>query len=181
MSRSFLSAYANKYRHQQTVIMILLRGDCMSEVQGISREPPLVRIMEQEHGKLQAQLTKFLKSSIYKTIIFTLLPILPGVFVKDWGLMINLPIITAVFYIFSIRKVLKSINLAKVGNILFTQTNIGSMINIEDVHNSTLLICEMKGVINGIAKAINVYSVCEIILIVLNVISHLLIYLLGGK
>ena len=95
--------------------------------------------------------------------------------------MINLPIITAVFYIFSIRKVLKSINLAKVGNILFTQTNIGSMINIEDVHNSTLQICEMKGVINGISKAINVYSVCEIILIVLNVISHLLIYLLGGK
>ena len=153
----------------------------MSEVQGISREPPLVRIMEQEHSKLQQQLERFLKSSIYKTIVFTILPILPGVFVKDWGLMINIPVITVIFYIFSIRKVLKSIKRAKVGNILFTQTNFGSMINIEDVHKATLQICEMKGVINGITKAINVYSVCETILIVLSVISHLLIYLLGGK
>lgn len=180
MSHSFLLSYANKYVCQQTVI-IILRGDCMSEVQGISREPPLVRIMEQEHGKLQSQLESFLKSTIYKTIVFTLLPILPGIFTKDWGLIINLPVITACFYIFSIRKVLKSINLAKVGNILFSQSNYGLMINIEDVHKTTLQICEMKGVINGITKAINVYSVCEIILIVLNAISHLLIYLIGGN
>ena len=80
-----------------------------------------------------------------------------------------------------IRKTLKSINLARVGNILFSQTNIGSMINIEDVYNTTLQICEMKGVINGINNAVNAYSVCETIIIILNVISHFLIYLIGGK
>lgn len=153
----------------------------MSEVRGISREPPLVRVMEQEHGKLQTKLNTFLRSSIYKTFIFTALPILPGIFMKDWCMIVILPIVSLIFYSYMIRKTLKSVKLAKVGNILFNQTNIGSMINIEDVYNTTLQICEMKGVINGINNAVNAYSVCETIIIVLNVISHFLIYLLGGK
>lgn len=153
----------------------------MSEVKGISREPPLVRVMEQEHGKLQTKLNTFLRSSIYKTIIFTILPIIPGIFMKDLCMIVILPVVSLFFYSYMIRKTLKSINLAKVGNILFSQTNIGSLINIEDVYNTTLQICEMKGVINGNNNAVNAYSVCETIIIILNVISHFLIYLLGGK
>lgn len=153
----------------------------MSKVRGISREPPLVRVMEEEHGKLQMKLNAFLRSSIYKTIIFTILPIIPGIFMKDWSMIVILPVVSLIYYSYMIRKTLKSINLARVGNILFSQTNIGSMINIEDVYNTTLQICEMKGVINGINNAVNAYSVCETIIIILNVISHFLIYLIGGK
>lgn len=153
----------------------------MSKVRGISREPPLVRVMEQEHGKMQTKLNAFLRSSIYKTIIFTILPIIPGIFMKDWSMIVILPVVSLIYYSYMIRKTLKSINLARVGNILFSQTNIGSMINIEDVYNTTLQICEMKGVINGINNAVNAYSVCETIIIILNVISHFLIYLIGGK
>lgn len=148
----------------------------MSEVKGISREPPLVRVMEQEHNKLQSAITAFLKSSIYKTIIFTILPILPGILLKDWSMLIILPIVSLGFYVYMIRKTVKSISLAKVGNILFNQTNMGMAINIEDVYNTTLQICEMRGVINGITKAINAYSVCEMIMIILNVITHFLIF-----
>lgn len=153
----------------------------MSKVRGISREPPLVRVMEQEHGKMQTKLNAFLRSSIYKTIIFTILPIIPGIFMKDWSMIVILPVVSLIYYSYMIRKTLKSISLARVGNILFSQTNIGSMINIEDVYNTTLQICEMKGVINGINNAVNAYSVCETIIIILNVISHFLIYLIGGK
>lgn len=153
----------------------------MSKVRGISREPPLVRVMEQEHGKMQTKLNAFLRSSIYKTFIFTILPIIPGIFMKDWSMIVILPVVSLIYYSYMIRKTLKSINLARVGNILFSQTNIGSMINIEDVYNTTLQICEMKGVINGINNAVNAYSVCETIIIILNVISHFLIYLIGGK
>ena len=153
----------------------------MSKVRGISREPPLVRVMEQEHGKMQTKLNAFLRSSIYKTIIFTILPIIPGIFMKDWSMIVILPVVSLIYYSYMIRKTLKSINLARVGNILFSQTNIGSMINIEDVYNTTLQICEMKGVINGINNAVNAYSVCETIIIILNVISHFLIYLIGGN
>ena len=153
----------------------------MSKVRGISWAPSLVRVMEQEHGKMQTKLNAFLRSSIYKTIIFTILPIIPGIFMKDWSMIVILPVVSLIYYSYMIRKTLKSINLARVGNILFSQTNIGSMINIEDVYNTTLQICEMKGVINGINNAVNAYSVCETIIIILNVISHFLIYLIGGK
>ena len=153
----------------------------MSKVRGISREPPLVRVMEQEHGKMQTKLNAFLRSSIYKTIIFTILPIIPGIFMKDWSMIVILPVVSLIYYSYMIRKTLKSISLARVGNILFSQTNIGSMINIEDVYNTTLQICEMKGVINGINNAVNAYSVCETIIIITNIISHLLTHLIGGQ
>lgn len=150
----------------------------MGRAVGINREPQLVRLMEINHSNAQIEIRKFLHRLLRRVPIFVMiLPLLTW----NWITTPILIITNSIFYILCYRHIKKSVHLGKVDNIMFVVSNSVHYPNQEEVYNATLKICEMKGCIKAVSKALDIYNICEIFFISSIIIAKLIIFIIGGK
>lgn len=149
----------------------------MGQVSGMNREPQLVKLMENNHSITQRELRIFLRKFIIRFPIFgVILPIL----MWDWVLSIGCIIMNCLFYVLCYRHIRKNVYLGQVGSVMFNISNEGAAPNMENVYNSTLLICEMRGYIKTMGKVLDIYNLCVIFFVSLNLILKI-IQLIGGS
>lgn len=150
----------------------------MGRVSGMNREPQLVKLMENNHSETQKELRFFLRKLLIRAPIFgVILPIL----IWDWFLTLGTIGINCLFYVLCYRHIKKSVYLGQVGSVMFNVSNEGAAPNMENVYNSTLIICEMRGYIKTMSKVLDIYNLCVIFFVSLNLITKIILLILGGK
>lgn len=150
------------------------------KIPDLPQSPVMVRILIAQHAETSDELQKFVRFYV-KSLIFCVpwLPISFLVFQK-WALLgVSLSAIMYA-YIAVFNKVKSMVNLSMVGQISFISSNNTRLINMEEVHNTSLLVCEMRGCIKGAKAVLVVLNVCLVSLTFLNLALNVINLIVGG-
>ena len=146
----------------------------------LPQSPVMVKILQNNHSKASEELRDFVKFFV-KSVLFCTpwFPISCAIF-QHWIMLGISIVIIAIIYASSLKRIKKNVNLSMVGNISFISSNSTRLINMEEVHNTTLLICEMRGCIKGVKLTLEILNVCIIFLTFLNLTVNIINLFLGG-
>ena len=150
----------------------------MARIDGIYRDPPMVRTLETQHSKAEKELRTYTRKMLIRAPIFVLvLPLL------TWSLNVTpvLVLTSALFYILCLRYIKKTVYLGEINGVNFYQTNTGREPNMEGIYNATLAVCEMRGRIIAVSHILEVYNKCVIFFVALKLIITLITFFIGGK
>lgn len=150
------------------------------KIPDLPQSPVMVRILMTQHADTSDELRNFVK--FYVKSLFFCIPWLPlSLLIFQQWVLLGITILTVSYlYISIFNKVKKMVNLSMVGQISFISSNNTRLINMEDVHNTSLLVCEMRGCIKGAKAVLVVLNVCIVSLTFLNLALNILNLILGG-
>ena len=150
------------------------------KIPDLPQSPVMVRILMAQHAETSEELHKFVKFYV-KSLLFCApwLPLALLIF-QQWALLGICMASICYAYPAIFNKVKKMVNLSMVGQISFISSNNTRLINMEEVHNTSLLVCEMRGCIKGAKAVLVVLNVCLVSLTFLNLALNVINLILGG-
>lgn len=150
------------------------------KIPDLPQSPVMVRILMAQHATASEELQAFVK--FYVKSLFFCVPWLPlSLLIFQQWIPLGISIAAIAYCYPAIFRRLKSmVNLSQVGQISFISSNNTRLINMEEVHNTSLLISEMRGCIKGTKTVLVVLNVCLVSLTFLNLVINVINLILGG-